>query len=235
MAEFSPEHYDFVDQAETETEAVHNKVLLEANYLGKASLFRANVYEMLHKLDANGSSGFGWAIFMPPPSDDGMIAKEVLVLTGNYFTPVSKKHVPSVRIITNELYDVDGQRQWLTVDFTLDEDDDALYLVDALQSNTTDVDEREEVMDGKVNRGAASGSPIFWVDADGDLCMNKMYRPFTPLGDASGAGKEREALFPFGHWTRLHDNIDALEMGKQLFAEIKDLEPAIRRITKTES
>lgn len=100
--------------------------------------------------------------------------------------------------------------QYLSVDFTLDGENDAQYHVDSTcgqdLSNTL--------------------TPLFWVDNDGDIRSTPNLSLGLPalcpvLDEESG-----RIMYPFGHLACHEDVMHALEVGQAIVSEIMSLDPA---------
>src|SRR5690349_13473767 len=89
MSESFPEH-DFVAEDELKQIAKAVSEQLERKFLEDLAIFRANVYQLMHRHNALQTNGTGWAIFLPDQpnqelSGDSILInrKDVLVLVGN--------------------------------------------------------------------------------------------------------------------------------------------------------
>lgn len=214
---------EFVYDEDLRLAKLANEEGLEARYQEDCNTLRADVILKLTKHKAI-SSSIGWCIFhlTDMESSDSAVAtlgnyKEVLLLahTGGGLSTVDGHQVPTIRLITNEPYiNEDGITDWLSIDFSLDSDNDCMYSVDATDfANTRDV--------------TNTLAPLFLVNQEGNLSLSKNFQYFTPiigLCDTDLSGEEI-VLEPFGYYEYVTDRLHCLSIGRQLLDEIIQREP----------
>lgn len=214
MAESLPNH-DFVSDEELAMLAQQNRNIEESSFVEQLALFTASIYQ---KLASHGAfrDDFGWAVFssnkVSTPNDSSVVMdrRKILIITGTN----ASNNTKLIRILANELIEAGDSASYLVQDFSADSDNNTLYFVDAMRSapylNTN------------------TYAPVFAVNEDiGKLTLtNNFNTGFTPIVDISGKiATNMSQLIPFGDCACLEDKICALEVGKELLAEIIDSEP----------
>ncbi len=157
--------------------------------------------------------GFNWAVynlqpkFAPGYELDEDMEREILLVIDTRDPELT----PSIRILTNEGFDVDDHTQYLIDDFTLDFEDDADYFI-----NTA-----VELDNGKLSDDV----PLFVVD-DGELVVEN-FADFTAsygLSETVWHRRRRQtvkaAANPFGLIEDQFDQLDALAAAQAILAEI---------------
>jgi hypothetical protein len=158
--------------------------------------------------------GINWAIFEVPPkneleNDEGdRMDREILVIVDRR-DPAA---IPTIRIISNELFQVGDMVNYLTEDFTLDHEHDAHYYADATEIREGGGEDPDSI------------SPIFFVLDDVLFVTN--YEDFTAsYGIDAEPTDSVEFVNPFGFTTSELDQLDALATARGLLSETAYITP----------
>ena len=214
---------EFVSDEELIAVRVSNQEALEARYQEDCNILRADAILKLTKHKAM-NEAIGWCIFhlTDMETSDSSVAtignyKEVLLLAhnGGGIATVDGHNVPTIRLITNEPFlTEEGLTEWLSIDFSLDSDNDCMYSIDATDfANTQDV--------------SNTVAPLFLVNKEGNLTLSKNFQHFTPiigLCDTDSSGEE-VVLEPFGYNEYVTDRLHCIDVARQLLDEIMQREP----------
>jgi hypothetical protein len=165
----------------------------------------------------------GWAYFVLGQSDqaegNSLVTepdKEVLVMVvpNEGSEVIDGHHAPTIRIFTNEHYpSPDGlSGEWLGVDFTLDNDDGLQYSIGALSDDP---------------KAQLNNVVLFWFDPGDQLRytpnMNVILTPANGVA-VDGLDGRKQMLYPLGTYESNYDPRRALEVGQELFNDIRDQE-----------
>jgi hypothetical protein len=162
---------------------------------------------------------WGWAIFSldadPPAERDpvptGRPDRFILIMV----QPGNGQPVPDIRIISNEFYPgANGKKQFLSTDFGLRANGDALYNLDAAQTG---------------QKVKTSTIVQLTVDEEYNLQFVGNFlndfpaeRPF----EYAYLDDELSTSFPYGIYDDAYDGLYAVSVGQEMFNQVKYLEPA---------
>lgn len=230
-ADFPDTHPDFV-VSEQDIAAIRaqNVELEESVWQEACNVFRADIINKLLEHDAL-RDGSGWGIFelTDDLNEEFSIAtmgdqKSVLLFlfTEKGAPTIDGHKVPTVRVLTNQSYGPNV----LAVDFTLDCEGNAQYIVDATTDDPTCSD---------------TLATIFSVNPDDDdhLIFSRNFKVFTPrdvlvapseplsLNDTPNdkGGSENTVCTPFGSLDSIQAKLDALLVARQIVGGILKLKP----------
>ena len=141
---YPPKGPEWVAPEELRRDSKHTAALLAEKYSHDVMNFRSQFFA---KLAAHGAihAGYGWATFNSEGEESSLATvgiAEVLLFCRPAIQPsAAGDHVvPVIRIITNEpvVYSGEGIEDfsYLTEEVTVDDDDDAQYLMDAVRAHT---------------------------------------------------------------------------------------------------
>lgn len=213
--ETSPENGHTTELEQLE---LRNLVLTEKKWETDVTAFREAVE---HKLSPYGSnSEIVWAYFNVLEADDigdTPRRKEVLLLM---MPPVGKirkseEGVPVIRLMTNEMFQVENIKQYFAEDFMLDHERDALFLADAAVMSG---------WDKEANGPQQTCAPIFVAQGDNDLIFANI--PFcVPTLVVEDPRGELPPAIPFGCYTSDVDRQFALESAWRILETVWDEYP----------
>lgn len=144
------------------------------------------------------------------------VKKDILfMLTANETAPlIEGVPVPTVRIISNEACrDPEGELSWLSIDFTLDGEDDCQYNLGSFNANNQATDD-------------ARMGAYFVASPDHTLYLENFhdFTPYQVLVDQRSNGEEVNCI-PLGHFSSLLARQHALTIGNDLLHEVSTVEP----------
>jgi hypothetical protein len=216
--------------------AVANEAQLAERYAEDVRAFRQAFFG---KLAVHGAIAhtkyYGWAIFND--HTPGSIATEgsrAVVLACRMHRPKVPNHasmwIPAIRIVTNELVVHEETHACLTEDVSVDPNNSARYLIDAMDMAVSDEDSTLEVTSETLKK---SLSPIFFASHDNRLHMSANTKDVIPtirILDTTHKSKVHAwetAVVPFGYPAVLEDRLYALGRAKEILASVMNLEPLI--------
>lgn len=219
--------HDYVPDDILTSDNLEIEELLSRTYMEQLVGLRTQAIELLKKHDAI-SQGYGWAIFETNAEPEGTLMAgdgnvEILVLS--LVLPSNQRMddlpIPIIRIITNEqiMSFVDGENRYqhLTYDFTLDDQNDALYFVAA---HSQELEAQQDDQDPSLRTRA----PLFVVEAGRLLTSKAFVTTFCPIETLAGENGECETA-PFGLPSCMEDKLYALEVGARLLDMIANNQP----------
>jgi len=199
-----------------------NHRALRIKYRGDVAVTRA---EAILKLERDGAydTGRGWAVYRT-----GGVAtagattveepvRSYLLMAISPDGP-NMEHPVSLRLITNECFQVGSEVHVLSEDVTLDNENDAQFCVDAVPFTA----------EGEV---AAPSAGIYFEASPGSPLRFRNYEPYTPALTISaavhhrGRGVLKDEFMPFGMFHSLYAKEYALSRLRENLAAIATLEP----------
>lgn len=225
MIEFSlPQtHPEYCPQEEIEEQALLSRFALERDYQDRCALLRADYVELFIKHDALSPNG-SFALFVLDEIDsEGGVTTissrtEVLIIMGTGLEDNKRdQKVADIRVVTNQYFgQPNGVFEYLTKDFTLDEDNDAQYSVGVFS-----LDQYSGAVDFK-----GGLAPLFFINDSGKIKLIN-FSPFTQAPSVESLGSDGEMVkkLPFGIHSEIEHKIAALEIGRELLDEVRDHEP----------
>jgi len=226
---YPPKGPEWVAPEELRRDSKHTAALLAEKYSHDVMNFRSQFFA---KLAAHGAihAGYGWATFNSEGEESSLATvgiAEVLLFCRPAIQPsAAGDHVvPVIRIITNEpvVYSGEGIEDfsYLTEEVTVDDDDDAQYLMDAVLAQTN---RAEQTTEQRVANVLESLSPLFMVK-EGRLQLSKNLQPATPVFRLTHPFGELPPTAPFGYPNVMEDRIYALGKAQGLLDGVMAVDP----------
>jgi hypothetical protein len=126
----------------------------------------------------------------------------------------------NIRIITNELFMIDYFQHWVAEDMLISINGEATCMVGV------------PVLDPKKPMLTVSAAPYFFGGSQEMKLIGALdvpvREPCVLDHESRIDGKEEEFMVPFGQPSSFQDQCDALNMAKEVFAELDDCEPLLR-------
>jgi hypothetical protein len=217
MENYSPFGPEFICPSIVHQEALHNKALLAEKYMQDIYTLRRVLIEKFTEYDSLAEGGSGWLIFETGDADGGVAIlgnKSVLFLIqpSMHENEDVKDIFPSIRILTNELTEAEGNQACITEDITITSKGSCQYLLDFLSLPVT-----EDTMN-------ESFAPIFLLD-DTQLHITMNYtQQQTPIIRLPTT-VANEFVIPMGDSKYPEDALYALEQAQRVLGEVMSLEP----------
>lgn len=189
----------------------------EADYQDALNIFRADVARRLGVADSAPESRWMMFVFgnetVHPDSSGGEADLLIMRTMGEIDTESGAVTHPYVRLLYSEKYDVPNGRDFFTIDVTIDDEDDAQFLVGThpMLSNP-DID--------SIN----STVPVAIVTKEHGLVLSMNFMPFTHMPDLFDESSD-EMLVPFGQYFFPTDKQQALEKAAMLLSLVADRMP----------
>lgn len=163
-----------------------------------------------NSIDQNG----GWATYnMQSENCTNLVEvenKDVLVYVTYPCLSENEILIPRIRILSNEMYlPLDGENpQILTIDITIDEENDVQFLASAVNP--------------ELDPNFENSQAIVFVAQGDSLSISKNFNFFTAI---SAVETEEYSALPFGHYSQINDKVYALDRAKQIIDAVKNSEP----------
>lgn len=222
----SPEHHDYLQDADIQEVYDQNLAMLESHYMGRLSAFRSAVFT--HLLDHGAlPDNEGWAVFYTSGDNQGDTlnsdgaAKGLLVTVEHVLINGSKPFIPNIRFLENEIQvRNDGSNHIITRDFTADGLNNSWCFIDIVSPGSTTPE----------LSGRTAGT-LFGITDDGTLVTNGP--TITPVRALEVKnlrsvvmGDDLPLITPFGMYGNLMDSLHALDVMQELFSGVQALKPS---------